>query len=172
MNTKLIICLSFLIFFLSHQAFTQSKEVKIPAKNVVSVSGSSAFVWNTAVINYERLLGSPKKGFFKNYYLNLETGVFHSNSGFAPGGKGANGVLLGAGVVGLTGNRNGHFELGAGLFFNSETKITQNSDQYTESNFLLPEVKFGYRYQAEKGFVFKVGTGFPKVLYLGFGYSF
>ncbi len=64
----------------------------------------------------------------------------------------------------LTSKGNNHFEFGAGADFIKE--------KYTDWQ-IVPAVNFGYRFQKPGGdYVFRTGTGFPELLYLGAGFCF
>jgi hypothetical protein len=67
-------------------------------------------------LNYDFRIIQSENGFFKNYYANIEAGVFNSNSSFAPGSSN-NGFNTIIGLIGLTGKANRHFETCLGLSY-------------------------------------------------------
>lgn len=108
-----------------------------------------------AFINYERSLYQGKK---VSWYGRAGFGY----AGFLLGDGGLGG--LGA-VTMLTGKRNSHFELNAGVFTGKE--IDDSADSVT-----LPLLDVGYRYQKPNGgFLFKAKVGILGVG-IGLGYAF
>ena len=161
-----------ILFVFSEIATAQSEENVEPPKNVVYFKAGTSFIYNSITLNYDLLLRNRERGVFKNYYLNFEAGTYHRNSGFAPG-PGYNGLLGSIGVVGLTGKKNSHFEVGLGASFNRDTRIiNQDGSDNRKYSFILPKLTLGYRYQKKNGVVFRVGTSIPELIYMSWGYGF
>jgi hypothetical protein len=153
--------------------FAQTATNKTSAENVIYVSTGTVIAYSSVNLNYDHRIIQSENGFFKNYYVTGEVGLFNSNSGFAPGSS-SNGITTGIGIIGLTGNGNGHFETSLGLSLNIETEIKGEdpNDFEEEDVFVLPELSIGYRYQKAHGFMYRAGIGFPQTIYIGAGYSF
>jgi len=174
------VAIIFLFLIISTLTFAQ-KETKKPStgndnvgKNAIYVSAGSIFIYSSVSLDYELRIGHSDSGFLKNYYLNLKAGFFNENSGFAPGPN-SKGVVAGLGVIGLTGTGDNHFEVGLGFTVNIENEITNNEppeDIFEEQTFVLPDIALGYRSQIKNGPIFRAGIGFPRLVYLGLGYSF
>ncbi len=161
------------IFLMNCTITAQSLENNTAAKNAVYANVGSFLLYNSASLVYNRLIWGPDKGFFKNYYLNLEAGYFGLNSGFAPGPN-TEGVVGNLGFIGLTGRNEKHFEIGLGISWNVETTIIDDDPRegnQTET-FIWPDVTVGYRIQKENGLMFRVGIGFLRAVNMGVGYSF
>jgi len=172
-NYFLLKLLLFFVFCGNIMAQTDNNAPELNAKNAIYLNAGSLLVYNTASLNYDFFIHQSEKGFFKNYYLNLEAGIYNRNSGFAPGPS-AEGILGGLGVIGLTGQNINHFEVALGVLVNSDTEIENEvpDDNDQKETFVLPEVAIGYRIQKKNGILFRVGIGFPKGVYLGLGYGF
>ncbi len=163
--------LLFFAFFSNIMAQTDTNGDSI--KSSMYLNGGSILVYNTLSVNYNLNIHQSENGFFKNYYVNLEAGIFNRNSGFTSGTN-ADGVLGGLGLIGLTGRGIEHFEVGLGILINADTNIN-NEDPFENNQkqvFALPEVTLGYRIQKKNGILFRAGISFPKGIYLGLGYSF
>ena len=107
-----------------------------------------------AFVNYERSIYQGKK---VSWYGRMGFGfggILMASGGF--GGLGA--------VTMLTGKKNSHFELNAGIF--------SGKDIGNSNSFALPLLDVGYRYQKpDGGFVFKAKLGILGVG-IGLGYAF
>lgn len=166
------IYLLLLFAFCYHNSNAQSTENNA-AKNVIYVNAGSVLVYNSVSLNYDLHLLQTESFFLKNYYLNLEAGLFSRNSGFAPGPS-ADGFRGGLGVIALTGKGDNHFEIGLGASINADTYVDDNDlpDEDEKEVFVLPEIALGYRSQRPDGMMFRAGIGFPHIIYIGLGYSF
>jgi hypothetical protein len=131
-----------------------------PPSSVLYLNIGSLGTYTSATLNYEHLLWKPTKGVFKSYYANFDVGVFAVIDLISSVNEGLTSTV---GIVGLTGKRNGHFEVGMGVstLFDSQGEV-----------YPVPDVTLGYRYQRESGFMFRTGLGFIQGLYLSFGTSF
>jgi len=169
------ITVTFLFLTISALTFSQEepKEQSIISddigKNVIYVSAGSVVFYNSVSLNYDLRIGHLDKGFFKNYYLNLRTGFF---STAAWSGLSTAGGLGHLGFIGLTGKKKNHFETGLGFSVNIITEVTGNGDNEIIRDFVLPDLALGYRYQEKNGTMFRAGIGYPRLAYLGLGYSF
>lgn len=170
---KYIYCFTFLLSLLVSNIIAQSTNDGTSAKSAIYFNDGTAFVYSSLSINYDHRIRQSEKAFFKNYYLNFRAGFFNRNSGFASGPS-RNGLLGSVGVIGLTGSGNGHFEAGVGVALHAETDIDNDEldEEFEEEVFVLPDVSVGYRYQKAKGFMIRVGVGFPRGIFFGLGYSF
>lgn len=148
---KLLLVLSILTIGFSTNA--QSSEKNILSKNSIYfdtglIPGIHAFV------NYERSIYQGEKvSWFGRAGLGFG-GLLMAGGGF--GGLGA--------VTMLTGKRNSHFELNAGIF--------SGKDIDDSNSFAFPLLDVGYRYQKPNGgFIFKAKLGILGVG-IGLGYAF
>jgi len=106
-------------------------------------------------------------------FVNYERSIYQGErvSWFGRAGFGIGGMLLSEGGFGglgavtmLTGKKNSHFELNAGIF--------SGKDIGNSNSFALPLLDVGYRYQKpDGGFVFKAKLGILGVG-IGLGYAF
>jgi len=161
------------LFGLSSTMLAQNNGDEISAKNAIYISVGSIFVHSSVNLNYDLRIRQSEIGFFKNYYMNFEGGIFNGNNGFAPGST-SNGVLGSIGLIGLTGKKHNHFEIGLGVSLNVETELrnTDPEDNEQKETFVLPDLAIGYRIQRKNGPIFRIGIGFPQGIYLGYGYGF
>ena len=148
---KLLLVLSILTIGFSTNA--QSSEKNILSKNSIYfdtglIPGIHAFV------NYERSIYQGEKvSWFGRAGLGFG-GLLMVGGGF--GGLGA--------VTMLTGKKNSHFELNAGIF--------SGKDIDDSNSFAFPLLDVGYRYQKPNGgFIFKAKLGILGVG-IGLGYAF
>jgi len=112
-------------------------------------------------------LFASKNGFFKSYYGSVKVGGITAID--FSGAGGGTGSTLSLGVTGLTGDKNGHFEVGLGLGYYIDTVIPENA---TNESTFYPHFALGYRLERPKGFMFRTGVGFTEWAYVGFGYRF
>jgi hypothetical protein len=148
---KILLLIS--IVTIGFSANAQSSEKNILSKNSIYfdaglIPGIHAFV------NYERSIYQGERvSWFGRAGFGL-AGMIWNYAGF--GGLGA--------VTMLTGKKNSHFELNAGIF---SGKDIDNSNSFT-----YPLLDVGYRYQKpDGGFVFKAKLGILGVGF-GLGYAF
>ena len=148
---KLLLVLSILTIGFSTNA--QSSEKNILSKNSIYfdtglIPGIHAFV------NYERSIYQGERvSWFGRAGFGIG-GMLLSEGGF--GGLGA--------VTMLTGKKNSHFELNAGIF--------SGKDIDDSNSFAFPLLDVGYRYQKPNGgFIFKAKLGILGVG-IGLGYAF
>jgi len=131
-------------------------------KNVVYGSVGGYVFWGAANGNYERLILERKDDFFKTYLIKVGIGGFFTYE------LAMNTFVTS--LTALTGSKNRHLELsiGTAILFGSY----KLNDPYNPIS-LTPAGALGYRFQSpKKHFVFRMGVGFPEVIYLSLGFSF
>jgi hypothetical protein len=71
-------------------------------------------------------------------------------------------------VIALTGKNKNHLELGLGIHYNIFKTFSKNRKHFA------PHLNIGYRKQTlhSKGGVFRIGIGYPELLYMSFGSGF
>jgi hypothetical protein len=148
---KILLVIS--IVTIGFSANAQSSEKNILSKNSIYfdtgiIPGIHAFVnYERSIYQGERISWFGRAGFGYG-------GLFLADFGF--GGLGA--------VTMLTGKKNSHFELNAGIF--------SGKDIDNSNSFAYPLLDVGYRYQKpDGGFVFKAKLGILGVG-IGLGYAF
>jgi hypothetical protein len=125
-------------------------------KNVIYGSLGVFPFWGTLNGNYERLVAERKDKFFKSYWLKFGGGYWISWGVWGP--------HFMTGLTTLTGSKNSHLELSAGL-----TVLLDDWDLY----YIGPSGTIGYRFQKPGGhFIFRTGIGFPEPIYISLGFSF
>ena len=138
----------------SSDSFSDSETLR---KNSIYASAGFIPLWGAININYERMLINSSEKFLKSWWLRIG------------GGKWATWEIEGlhfvSTIAALTGSKNNHLELSAG--------ITILNDNYENENSVYPAGNIGYRYQKPEGrFVFRTGFSFPETLYVSLGTSF
>jgi len=171
---KILLMIKVFIFFVFYNVTisAQNEDLENITKNAIYVNGSYIYIYGSANINFDVLIKQPKRGIFKTYYLNFETGIFNRKTGFLLG-ESYNGVYGGLGVIGLTGKKLHHFEFGLGILFNSDIEV-ENDVMNPELRrfFVLPSLDIGYRVQIPNRPMIRAGLSIPNGVYLGVGYSF
>lgn len=154
-----------LICVISNYTFAQKTDINEIKKNTTYITGGSLLLINEVSLNYDVLLKKKEKGFFKKYYSHFEVGSFVIYKFFDGSSSGVSGSI---GFIGLTGKNNNHFELGLGASIYAELRDSDD-DETTD---IFPSISLGYRYEGDRGFVFRAGIGAIKGVYTSFGYSF
>ena len=177
---KRLILIIILTISLISNVFSQSDTLdisKYQSKNNVYINlgvGGVSFVLN---VNYERKIVQTNNHFLSSLWIKGQGGLWAVWD--------SEGTQFSLVAVGLSGQKNNHFEYGLGISsLYDETgysieKINYNhghgSSQPTRFEFtsIVAYVNFGYRYQNPfSGLVFRTGIGFPAGLYLSLGYAF
>ena len=156
---------SVLICLISNCTFAQQTDIIETPKNTIYATGSTLLLINEISLNYDVLLKEKEKGFFKRYYSHFEVGSFKFYRFLSGSSSGISGSV---GFIGLTGKKRKHFEVGLEASIYAELRDSDNN----ENSYVFPSISFGYRYEGEKGFVFRTGLGTTKGVYTSFGYSF
>lgn len=108
-------------------------------------------------LNYERRIIYRPDALLSSYYLRLSGGVIEPAD--------ENTALARVNILALTGQYSRHAEIGAGL----DVFISDDKDQPE----YLPNFNIGYRLQPyRKGYMIRIGSGFPEIFYLGAGITF
>ena len=128
------------------------------SKNNIYFEGAAGLVSAYSAISYERKLLSSRS---KKIHLLAKGGIGKFGVQVGPDGWGGLG-----GLTLLTGKGDQHFELSGGFV------LGYDNDPEEKSQFALPMLDLGYRYQKPNGgFVFRVKVGILGVG-VGVGYAF
>lgn len=163
--------LVFLIILLSNAVFSQDKNSKIIELNKNVIYGNAGFgIWSNSV-------GDPIGDafvFITFYYekiIKQKIGYINSSS-FVRIGIGKQFdidhrlIHITAQYGFLSGAKSHHFEMAGGLRFFTTKYYPQ--DKYIPISF-----NAGWRFQKPDGhLIFRIGTGYPELMYFGFGLSF
>ncbi len=149
-------------------------------KNAVYVGGGDNFIlydYRTLNINYELNLNHKDEARIFDYYaLKTGLGVVESSHGI--------GFSFELGMVALIGGNAHNLELNLGAFtvydsagYMSDLERTdlmgETMPKRAEYFIPIPSGSVGYRFQKpEGGLMFRIGVGFPEVVYLGVGYYY
>ena len=126
-------------------------------KNAIYASAGFVPIWGAININYERMLINSPEKFLKSWWFRIGGGKWAT--------WGIEGPHFVSTITALTGSKNNHLELSAG--------ITILNDNYDNENSAYPAGNIGYRFQKPGGhFIFRTGMSFPETLYLSLGTSF
>jgi len=151
------------VLLVSLQACAQSDSIKVESpplkKNIVFISlGAGTEFYFVGTLVYEYIFWQSRKA------VHIAIGGQVGYSLYAVWGIG--GSIINVNLLVLTGAGKHHLEItgGANVFLNGDLK---GYDPYVLS------VNAGYRFQSPMGgVIFKVGTGWPEVFYIGLGYNF
>ena len=176
---KLILLLIF-INILSLGSLAQSESLSISnyeSKNTVYLSfgvGGISFMMNA---NYERKLVQTEDHFLSSLWVK---GLVGSWSAWD-----SKGTQFSLAAVGLSGQKNNHFEYGLGLTslydktaYSSELNdfnggYSNKQPTKLDNTYFVVYANIGYRYQKPDGsIIFRTGLAYPEGLYLSFGFAF
>lgn len=151
------------VLLVSLHVAAQSDSIKVESpflkKNSVFISlGAGTEFYFAGTMAYEYIFWQNRKA------LHVAIGGQVGYSLYAVWGIG--GSIINVNLVGLIGAGKNHLEItgGANVFLNGDLK---GYDPYVLS------ANAGYRFQSPLGgVIFKVGTGWPEVFYIGLGYNF
>ncbi len=137
---------------------TRSKESPLNKNSFYLGLGAGTEFYFTGTFTYERLLWQRKKA------VHFAIGANIGYSYYAVWGIG--GSVISANLLLLTGANKSHIEISGGANF----ILNGDLEGYGPYKF---STSVGYRFQKpEGGFLFRIGTGWPEVGYIGLGHNF
>jgi len=177
---KKLILLIIFINFLFLSTFSQSNSLvtsNYESKNTVYLSlgvGGMSYILN---VNYERKIVQTNDAFLSSLWIKGQGGAWAVWD--------SKGTQFGLAAVGLSGQRNNHFEYGLGITsLYDKAGYSSGVNNYSagyedkhptkmEYTDFMVYANIGYRYQRpDESIVFRTGIAFPEGVYLSFGFAF
>lgn len=176
------------ILVCGQQDSTDTKKSGLHKNIVYGSCGIGYALFSSIEGSYERMIWENQELIFSTFWARVGFGGYTYVASEVDGGPY---IVTSLGTI--TGSKNNHFEfqLGLNFYFNKslynqylyeyqwEVKYnnlnsTENKEPYKADFFhLRPDVAIGYRFQKPGSlFLFKIGIGYPKAIYVGIGLCF